>query len=100
LAAARRPEQGEELTGSHVERDVVDGEHVAEPLLEVVEADLGRSCAGGSRHRAGRYAAGPRCAPTSPALWNTGPPGADGRPHRDGRGPAQYPRPSRIARPA
>ena len=91
LAAARRPEQREELAGSR-RRARRRRRRRTSPkrFSRLIEADLG-DCARGSRHRAGRYAAGPRCAPTSPALWNTGPPGADGRPHRDGRGPRSIP---------
>ena len=50
LAAAGRAEQREELAGRHVERDVVHGTDVAEPLLEAVEADLGGHAGGGGRH--------------------------------------------------
>ena len=41
LAAARRPEEREELAGPDVERDAVDGPDVAEVLLQVDQADLG-----------------------------------------------------------
>ena len=42
LAAARRPEQREELALVDVERQVVDGGEVAEPLGDVLEAhDIG-----------------------------------------------------------
>ncbi len=40
LAAARRPEQGEELAGPDRERDGVDRHDLAEPLRQALEADL------------------------------------------------------------
>ena len=44
LAAARRPDEDEELAAADRERDVVDGDHAAgEDLADVVEDDLGHS---------------------------------------------------------
>ena len=56
LAAAGRAEEREELAGADRERDVVDRDHVAEPLREVCKANLGRGFRGvdGQHHDAPR----------------------------------------------
>ena len=41
LAAARRPEEREELAGVDRQGDVVDGDDLAESLREIRETDLG-----------------------------------------------------------
>jgi hypothetical protein len=40
LAAARRPEQGEELPGLHLEVDAVDRDEVPEPLRDAAQRDV------------------------------------------------------------
>ena len=63
LAAAGRTEQAEELAVLDLEVDVVDGDHVAERLRHLDEADVDRPGHGalrGSRRACHRDAAGAR----------------------------------------
>ena len=66
LAAARGPEEGEELAGRGVERDVVDRDHGAERLAEPADGERRRGAA--HRRRRARVNARSRApsAPTTP----------------------------------
>jgi hypothetical protein len=56
LAAARRPDEDEELAVGDLERDVFDRDHITELLGDVFEDDLTHPCS----PRAAAYAADPR----------------------------------------
>src|SRR5690606_264415 len=72
LAAARRPQERDELAAADVEVDVVDGHDVtSEALDEAAQADAGRAATGrgvAGAGRARRHGAVPRRRPTASPL--------------------------------